>query len=88
MQHVAATGPNPLSVCPELVAGSHRWGRRFVPRLFISHDNYVAVQDNYEQVPDISVQRDDYPILAWSLRLATVSFSIFSFCTAPRVQLN
>lgn len=62
-------GPIPLSVCPELVAGSHRWGRRFVPRLFISHDNYVAVQDNYEQVPDINVQRDDYPIFAWALAL-------------------
>lgn len=76
--------PIPLSVCPEFVAGSHRWGRRFVPRLFISHDNYAAVQENYEQVPDIDAQRDSYPILAWELALGDcIVFHMLTLHGAP-----
>lgn len=76
--------PIRVSVCPEFVAGSHRWGRRFVPRLFISHDNYAAVQDNYEQVPDINARRDDYPILAWELALGDcIVFHMLTLHGAP-----
>tara|TARA_B100000686_G_scaffold327502_1_gene386470 strand:- start:179 stop:985 length:807 start_codon:yes stop_codon:yes gene_type:complete len=57
----------PVEACPEFVAGSHRWGKRFVPRLFVSDENYAPVQENYEQVPDIEANRDTYEIKSWAL---------------------
>ena len=59
--------PVALEACPEFVAGSHRWGKRFVPRLFVSHQNYAPVQDHYLQVPDIDAHRDNYEIKSWAL---------------------
>ncbi|MCB1812768.1 MAG: phytanoyl-CoA dioxygenase family protein [Candidatus Competibacteraceae bacterium] len=60
--------PVPLSACPEFVAGSHRWGKRFMPRMFVDHRNYADVPAGYEQVPDIDAERDQHRILAWDLQ--------------------
>lgn len=59
--------PVPRSACPEFVAGSHRWGKRFVPRMFIDHDAYGSVPQGYEPVPDIDAERDRHNLLAWDL---------------------
>jgi len=59
--------PVPRSACPEFVAGSHRWGKRFVPRMFIDHGAYGSVPQGYERVPDIDAERDRHTLLAWDL---------------------
>jgi ectoine hydroxylase-related dioxygenase (phytanoyl-CoA dioxygenase family) len=54
------------NVCPEFIAGSHRWGRWFVPSRFIGQD-YERPQDGFETMPDIEAQRDQYDIKRWAL---------------------
>lgn len=59
--------PVPRNGCVEFVAGSHRWGKMFLPRKFISHEYYDYASDDYEPIPDIEANRDDYRILSWDL---------------------
>ena len=62
-----ALDPVERSVCPEFVAGSHRWGRLFYPRMFGDFSDYDYEGRGYETVPDIDGRRADYRILAWDL---------------------
>lgn len=76
--------PVPKSACPEFVAGSHRLGKRFVPRLFISHQNYTTVPEGYEQVPDIDAARDEHRILSWDLAPGDcIAFHMLTLHGAP-----
>jgi ectoine hydroxylase-related dioxygenase (phytanoyl-CoA dioxygenase family) len=59
--------PVPRSVCPEFVAGSHRWGKLFAPRKFMDHRPYDGSLGEFEPVPDIDARRGDYEILAWDM---------------------
>ncbi len=59
--------PVPRSVCPEFVAGSHRTGAMYYPRLFISHENYGAGVEGFETTPDIDAERGDHKIVSWDL---------------------
>ena len=60
--------PVEVDVCPRFVAGSHRWGKLFYPRLFKNSDNYDYAGDGYEPVPDIDAAPDDYKLLFWELQ--------------------
>jgi ectoine hydroxylase-related dioxygenase (phytanoyl-CoA dioxygenase family) len=54
MQNVSmwiALDPVPASSGLRFVAGSHRWGRRFVPRRFIDHSPYGAADERFEILP-------------------------------------
>lgn len=47
----------PLDPIPEKIAlrailGSHRWGKKFIPRKFIDQSPYVASASEYEPLPD------------------------------------
>lgn len=59
--------PVPASVCPEFVAGSHRWGKLFAPRKFMDHRAYEGAVGAFVPVPDIDARRADYEILSWDL---------------------
>ena len=59
--------PVPRDSCIEYVAGSHRWGRWFMPRRFIDHQDYDYEPGSYETVPDIDAERERYTILSWDL---------------------
>ena len=48
-----ALDPVPSDTAMRFVAGSHRWGRWFIPRKFIDHTPYAAESDRYEYLPDI-----------------------------------
>ena len=53
----------PLDPIPEKIAlrailGSHRWGKKFIPRKFVDQSPYVASASEYEPLPD-SQQLDD-----------------------------
>ncbi|MFO1350807.1 MAG: phytanoyl-CoA dioxygenase family protein [Gammaproteobacteria bacterium] len=56
----------PKATCPEYVAGSHRWGRWFMPRRFTGAD-FNHTDARLEATPDIDAQRDAYQILSWDL---------------------
>lgn len=58
--------PVPQDACPEFIAGSHRWGRWFLPRMFTGQD-YERPADGLEPIPDIDNHRDDYDIRSWDL---------------------
>jgi ectoine hydroxylase-related dioxygenase (phytanoyl-CoA dioxygenase family) len=45
--------PVPARAGVRFVVGSHRWGRRFVPRKFVDHTPYAAAEHGFELVPDI-----------------------------------
>jgi ectoine hydroxylase-related dioxygenase (phytanoyl-CoA dioxygenase family) len=58
--------PVPEDTCVEFVAGSHRWGRVFLPRMF-SGEDYIRADDDHEPIPDFDHHREDYDIRTWSL---------------------
>jgi ectoine hydroxylase-related dioxygenase (phytanoyl-CoA dioxygenase family) len=49
------------------IAGSHLWGRRFVPRKFIDHAPYAAGSADFELVPEFDDQLDQHEILSWDV---------------------
>ncbi len=70
-------------ICPEFVAGSHRWGKRFMPRKFIGID-YDRPGEALEPVPDIDGHREDYRILSWALEPGdAIAFTYLTLHGAP-----
>lgn len=75
--------PVPRAVCLQLVAGSHRWGRRFLPRKFIGVD-YQREGETFEPVPDIDGHRDDYDIVSFDMAPGdAIAFSFLTLHGAP-----
>lgn len=61
----------PLDAVPEetalqCVAGSHLWGKDHKPKRFDGTDLYE--DDDYEEMPDIENNRDEYRILSWAMQ--------------------
>ncbi|MEM7258219.1 MAG: phytanoyl-CoA dioxygenase family protein [Pseudomonadota bacterium] len=54
------------SVCPEFIAGSHRWNKLFVPTRF-SGVQYERQGQQLAVMPDIDSHRNDYDIKSWAL---------------------
>lgn len=74
----------PEEVCPKFVAGSHRWGKLFYPRMFKDGDNYSYNGGGYEPVPDIDAVPDNYEILGWSLEPGdALAFNFKTLHNAP-----
>ena len=59
--------PVPKRACPEFIAGSHRTGKLYYPRLFINQQNYADGAEGFESIPDIDQNRERYSILSWEL---------------------
>lgn len=53
--------------CLELVRGSHRWGRSFLPKMIRDERPLVGAEDGFEPMPDIDGHRGDYEILSWDM---------------------
>ncbi len=58
--------PVPRAVCLELVVGSHRWGKSFLPKKFVGID-YEREGEALEAMPDIDARRDAYDIAAFDM---------------------
>ena len=79
-----ALDPVPAEVSPEFVAGSHRWGRLFYPRLFDDGSDYAFESGEFETVPDIEAERGDHRILSWRLEPGdAVAFNFMTLHGAP-----
>jgi ectoine hydroxylase-related dioxygenase (phytanoyl-CoA dioxygenase family) len=75
--------PVPEGTCPEFVAGSHRWGRQFLPRMF-SGEDYIRADDDHEPIPDFDKHRADYDIRTWSVEPGdAIAFHFLTVHGAP-----
>ena len=61
-----ALDPVPRPVCLELVVGSHRWGKSFMPRKFIGVD-YQREGEALDTMPDIDGHRNEYEIASFDM---------------------
>ena len=79
-----ALDPVPKAVCPHFVAGSHRWGKLFYPRLFDDGSNYDYEGEGYETVPNIDGEPEKYEILSWDLEPGdALMFDFLTLHSAP-----
>jgi ectoine hydroxylase-related dioxygenase (phytanoyl-CoA dioxygenase family) len=75
--------PVPRATCVEFVAGSHAWGRRFMPTKF-KGQAYDRAEADLEPLPDIDAKRGDYRILGWDLQPGdAIAFSFLTVHGAP-----
>lgn len=75
--------PVPEDTCIEFVAGSHLWGRLFLPRMF-SGDDYIRSDDDHEPIPDFDTKRDDYDIRRFALEPGdAIAFHFLTVHGAP-----
>jgi ectoine hydroxylase-related dioxygenase (phytanoyl-CoA dioxygenase family) len=75
--------PVPVETCPEFVAGSHDWGRWFLPRKFSGID-YDHDDARLETVPEIDKRREDYNIRNWALQPGdAIAFHFLTLHGAP-----
>jgi ectoine hydroxylase-related dioxygenase (phytanoyl-CoA dioxygenase family) len=52
----------------ELVKGSHRWGKWYAPELSKKgQDLYQSTKSDFERMPDITANPQEYPLLSWAL---------------------
>lgn len=70
-------------ICPEFVAASHRWDKRFAPRKFSGID-YERPGEALEPIPDFDGHREDYRFLSWALDPGdAIAFSYLTVHGAP-----
>ena len=48
----APLDPIPEQIALRAILGSHRWGKKFIPRKFVDQSPYVASAEQYEPLPD------------------------------------
>lgn len=76
--------PVARAACVEYVAGSHRWGRRFMPSKFRDTADYDRRDSALEPVPDIDAERDRHRLLAWDLEPGDcIAFDFLTLHGAP-----
>ncbi len=57
----------PASSGLQFIAGSHLWGRRFVPRKFIDQTPYGEADERFELLPDGDELVGDHRLLGWDV---------------------
>ena len=62
-----ALDPVPASSGMRFIAGSHRWGRWFIPRRFVDHVPYAAADGRFEVVPDLDADLDAHRVLTFDV---------------------
>ncbi len=70
MQNVSmwiALDPVPATSGLQFIAGSHLWGRRFVPRKFIDHTPYGAADARFELLPSEDDLLAGQTVQAWDV---------------------
>ena len=61
-----ALDPVPRAICLELVVGSHRWGKSFMPKKFVGVD-YQREGEALDTMPDIDGHRDEFEIASFDV---------------------
>ena len=61
--------PVPREAGLEFIAGSHAWGKMFMPKKFLTNKEYDYKPGSFDSIPDIDANRNQYEILSWDLDL-------------------
>ena len=61
-----ALDPVPRPICLELVVGSHRWGKSFLPKKFVGVD-YEREGEALDTMPDIDARRGEFEIASFDM---------------------
>ena len=61
-----ALDPVPRPVCLELIVGSHRWGKSFLPKKFAGVD-YEREGEALDTMPDIDARRGEFEIASFDM---------------------
>jgi ectoine hydroxylase-related dioxygenase (phytanoyl-CoA dioxygenase family) len=92
MQNVSmwiALDPVPATSGLQFIAGSHLWGRRFVPRKFIDHTPYGAADDRFELLPSEADLLAGQTVLGWDVEPGdVVAFHFRTLHGAPGNDLS
>ena len=59
--------PVPAAAGVRFIRGSHRWGRRFVPRMFVDGTPYTAATDGFELVPDFDDELGTHDLVSFDV---------------------
>ena len=51
----APLDPIPKEIALRAICGSHRWGKKYIPRKFVDQSAYVASATDYEPLPDSQI---------------------------------
>ena len=79
-----ALDPVPAAAGVEFLAGSHRWGRQFVPRKFADCSAYSVAVPGFENVPDIEAERDEHRFVRFDVQPGdAIAFSYRTLHAAP-----
>lgn len=79
----------PASTGLQFIAGSHRSGRRFVPRRFIDQTPYGAADDRFELLPPTEELLDEQRVIGWDVRPGDViAFHFRTLHGAPGNHLD
>ena len=71
-------------VCVEFVAGSHLWGKQFMPAKFNADQRYERAPNELEPVPDIEAERESHTLLSWDMEPGdAIAFSFLTLHGAP-----
>jgi ectoine hydroxylase-related dioxygenase (phytanoyl-CoA dioxygenase family) len=89
-----ALDPVPASSGMRFLAGSHQWGRQFVPRKFVDHSSYAEADDiaasGFELVPDIDaeIEAGEHRVMSWDVEPGDViAFHYRTLHDAPGNEL-
>jgi ectoine hydroxylase-related dioxygenase (phytanoyl-CoA dioxygenase family) len=81
--------PVPATSGLQFVAGSHLWGRRFVPRKFIDQTPYGDADDRFELLPDGDTLVEGQRLLGWDVEPGDVlAFHFRTLHGAPGNSLS
>ena len=59
----------PRSACLEFAGGSHRSGKRYVPKKFVNQKAYGETTSGYLDAPDVNANREAWEIMSWDMQL-------------------
>ncbi len=63
----------------EFIAGSHRWGKLFMPTKFNGTDTYDVPPNLYEALPDLDAEGNTFTKLSWTMKVGDAI--VFDFRT-------
>ncbi len=80
--------PVDKNVSPEFIRGSHKWNTKYLPTKFFG-DSYEKKDDEFEKIPDIENNRQDYDIVSWAMKPGDlVAFNFSTIHSAPGNKSN
>ena len=75
-------------VCPEFIKYSHKWNKQFLPTKFFG-ESYIHHDEEFEKIPDIEKNKDNYNIASWSLSPGdAIAFNFATVHGAPGNKSN